>query len=72
LRIIVIVCLVVQIVANLFTILQIFLQCGPNPYRLVDRASYFHYMWDPLPQDGSVICQAPTVQATVGYVQGGK
>ncbi|KIX94743.1 uncharacterized protein Z520_09433 [Fonsecaea multimorphosa CBS 102226] len=70
LRIIVIVCLVVQIVANLFTILQIFLQCGPNPYRLVNRAAYFHYMWDPLPADGSVACQAPTVQATVGYVQG--
>ncbi|KAJ9616644.1 hypothetical protein H2200_000363 [Cladophialophora chaetospira] len=70
LRIIVITCLVVQIVANLFTILQIFLQCGPNPYRLVDRASYFHYMWDPLPEDGSVVCQPPTVQATVGYVQG--
>ncbi|OQV05684.1 hypothetical protein CLAIMM_10377 [Cladophialophora immunda] len=70
LRIIVVVCLVVQIIANLFTILQIFLQCGPNPYRLVDRAAYFHYMWDPLPADGSVVCQAPTVQATVGYVQG--
>ncbi|KEF59876.1 uncharacterized protein A1O9_04724 [Exophiala aquamarina CBS 119918] len=70
LRIIVIVCLVVQLVANLFTILQIFLQCGPNPYRLTNRAAYFHYMWDPLPSDGSAICQAPTVQATVGYVQG--
>ncbi|KIW86784.1 uncharacterized protein Z519_12570 [Cladophialophora bantiana CBS 173.52] len=70
LRVIVIICLVVQIVANLFTILQIFLQCGPNPYRLVNRAAYFHYMWDPLPEDGSVVCQAPTVQATVGYVQG--
>ncbi|KAH0837426.1 hypothetical protein FOPE_05040 [Fonsecaea pedrosoi] len=70
LRVIVIICFVVQIVANLFTILQIFLQCGPNPYRLVDRASYFHYMWDPLPEDGSVVCQAPSVQATVGYVQG--
>lgn len=72
LRNIVIVCLVVQIVANLFTILQIFLQCGPNPYRLVDRASYFHYMWDPLPEDGSAVCQDPSVQATVGYVQGGR
>ncbi len=71
LRIVVIVCLVVQFVANLFTILQIFLQCGPNPYRLVNRAAYFHYMWDPLPTDGSAVCQAPTVQATVGYVQGG-
>ena len=72
LRIAMLVCLVVQIVANLFTILQIFLQCGPNPYRLVNRAAYFHYMWDPLPADGSVVCQAPTVQATIGYVQGGK
>ncbi|KIX06276.1 uncharacterized protein Z518_04251 [Rhinocladiella mackenziei CBS 650.93] len=70
LRVIIVVCLVVQIIANLFTILQIFLQCGPNPYRLVNRAAYFHYMWDPLPEDGSVVCQDPSVQATVGYVQG--
>lgn len=27
-------------------------------------------MWDPLPTDGSVICQAPSVQATIGFVQG--
>ncbi|KIW21286.1 hypothetical protein PV08_01866 [Exophiala spinifera] len=70
LRIIVIACLVVQIVVNLVTILQIILQCGPHPYRLVDRASYFHYMWDPLPADGSVVCQSPSVQTTIGYVQG--
>lgn len=72
LSMIVLTCLVVQLVVNLVTILQIFLQCGPNPYRLVDRAAYFHYMWDPVPTDGSVVCQDPTVQATVGYVQGGK
>lgn len=29
-------------------------------------------MWDPLPTDGSVKCQSPTVQTTVGFVQGGK
>lgn len=27
-------------------------------------------MWDPLPTDGSVVCQPPSVQTTVGYVQG--
>lgn len=27
-------------------------------------------MWDPLPTDGSVICQDPSVQATIGFVQG--
>ncbi|RMD41472.1 hypothetical protein DV735_g3636, partial [Chaetothyriales sp. CBS 134920] len=70
LRIIVLVCLVVQIVVNLFTILQIILQCGPNPYRLVNRVSYFHYMWDPLPTDGSVKCQAPEIQVSIGYTQG--
>lgn len=32
---------------------------------------YFHFMWTPLPQDGSVKCQSPDVQTTVGFVQGG-
>ena len=27
-------------------------------------------MWDPLPTDGSVTCQHPSVQATIGFVQG--
>lgn len=36
-----------------------------------DRTKYFHYMWDPLPSDGSVKCQSPHVQTTIGYVQGG-
>ncbi|KFY72358.1 hypothetical protein V499_07497 [Pseudogymnoascus sp. VKM F-103] len=67
---ILIICAIIQIVVNSFTILQIVLQCGPNPYRLVDRTKYFHYMWDPLPTDASVICQAPSVQATIGFVQG--
>jgi hypothetical protein len=37
-----------------------------------DRTRYFHYMWDPLPTDGSVKCQSPSVQTTVGFVQGGE
>lgn len=32
---ILIACAIIQIVVNSFTILQIVLQCGPNPYRLV-------------------------------------
>ena len=36
-----------------------------------NRVQYFHYMWTPLPEDGSVKCQSPTVQTTVGFVQGG-
>ncbi|KAH8432914.1 uncharacterized protein LDX57_010546 [Aspergillus melleus] len=28
-------------------------------------------MWDPLPSDGSVTCQSPSVQTTIGFVQGG-
>lgn len=32
---ILIVCAVIQIIANSLTILQIVLQCGPSPYRLV-------------------------------------
>ncbi|KAJ5768784.1 hypothetical protein N7520_003343 [Penicillium odoratum] len=67
----IIVCAVVQIVVNLITVLQIILQCGPSPYRSVDRTQYFHYMWTELPADGSVQCQSPMVQTTVGFVQGG-
>jgi hypothetical protein len=62
--------MIIQVVVNLTTILQIVLQCGPNPYRTVDRTKYFHYMWDLLPEDGSVVCQSPNVQTTIGYVQG--
>ncbi|KAJ5809092.1 uncharacterized protein N7503_001310 [Penicillium pulvis] len=70
-RISIIVCAIVQVVANMITIAQIIVQCGPNPYRPSDRIQYFHYMWTPLPEDGSVKCQSPMVQTTVGFVQGG-
>ncbi|KAL4866612.1 hypothetical protein BDV12DRAFT_210347 [Aspergillus spectabilis] len=70
-RISIIVGMVIQIVANSVTVLQIVLQCGPNPYRLTDRTAYFHHMWDGIPTDGSVVCQSPNVQTTVGFVQGG-
>ncbi|CRG89917.1 hypothetical protein PISL3812_06956 [Talaromyces islandicus] len=71
LRISIIICMMIQIAVNSITIVQIVVQCGPNPYRTVDRTRYFHYMWDPLPSDGSVVCQSPTVQTTIGFVQGG-
>ncbi|CAG7930363.1 unnamed protein product [Penicillium olsonii] len=70
-RISIIVCAIVQIVANMITIVQIVVQCGPNPYQASNRVQYFHYMWTPLPEDGSVKCQSPSVQTTVGFVQGG-
>ncbi|KAF3386656.1 hypothetical protein F1880_001442 [Penicillium rolfsii] len=70
-RISIFVCAIVQIVANMVTILQIILQCGPNPYYVTNRLAYFKYMWTPLPSDGSVVCQSPDVQTTVGFVQGG-
>lgn len=57
---------------NLVTILQAVMQCGPNPYRPSNRAAYYRYLWDPLPEDGSVVCQSPTVQANIGYAQGGE
>ncbi|KAL1965293.1 hypothetical protein VTN77DRAFT_5895 [Rasamsonia byssochlamydoides] len=71
LRMSIVVCMIIQIVVNSITIVQIVVQCGPNPYRPTDRTKYFHYMWDPLPADGSVKCQSPSVQTTVGFVQGG-
>ncbi|KAL4746141.1 hypothetical protein BDW72DRAFT_185539 [Aspergillus terricola var. indicus] len=70
-RISIVIGMVVQIIANSVTILQIVLQCGPNPYRLTDRTAYFHCMWDGVPADGSVTCQSPNVQTTIGFVQGG-
>ncbi|KAL4738828.1 hypothetical protein BDV11DRAFT_205673 [Aspergillus similis] len=70
-RISIMIGMVIQIIANSVTILQIVLQCGPNPYRLTDRAAYFHYMWDGVPTDGLVTCQSPNVQTTIGFVQGG-
>ena len=36
-----------------------------------NRLGYFHYMWDTIPADGSVKCQSPSVQMTIGFVQGG-
>lgn len=87
-RVSIIICAIVQIVANMVTVVQIIVQCGPNPYQAVcfsasllgesmadpiqsDRVMYFKYMWTPLPEDGSVVCQSPSVQTTVGFVQGG-
>jgi hypothetical protein len=83
----IIICAVIQVIVNMVTIVQIIVQCGPNPYQTVgtlllsarpilissqtDRVQYFHYMWTPLPEDGSVQCQSPAVQTTVGFVQGG-
>lgn len=34
-RVSIIVCAVVQIVVNMVTVVQIIVQCGPNPYRAV-------------------------------------
>ncbi|OJI98587.1 hypothetical protein ASPVEDRAFT_80228 [Aspergillus versicolor CBS 583.65] len=70
-RIAIIVGMAIQVVANSVTVLQIVLQCGPNPYYVTNRGAYFHYMWDGVPTDGSVVCQSPNVQTTVGFVQGG-
>ncbi|KAL4803732.1 hypothetical protein BDV18DRAFT_38669 [Aspergillus unguis] len=70
-RVLIIAGMVIQIVINSVTILQIVLQCGPNPYTVVNRAAYFHYMWDGVPADNSVVCQSPDIQTTIGFVQGG-
>ncbi|KAH1514412.1 hypothetical protein KXV65_000702 [Aspergillus fumigatus] len=70
-RLSIIVCMAIQVVVNSVTIIQIVVQCGPHPYHAANRVSYFHYMWDNPPADGSVVCQSPTVQTTIGFVQGG-
>jgi hypothetical protein len=69
LAIILLVCIGLHTSINTVTILQAVLQCGPNPDRPVNRASYFRYMWEP--RDESVVCQSPKVQEYIGYTQGG-
>ncbi|KFY22477.1 hypothetical protein V493_06557 [Pseudogymnoascus sp. VKM F-4281 (FW-2241)] len=44
---------------------------GPTPIGWSTARSIFITCGDLLPTDGSVTCQDPTVQATIGYVQGG-
>ncbi|KAF4167372.1 hypothetical protein CNMCM6936_005329 [Aspergillus lentulus] len=70
-RLSIIVCMAIQVMVNSVTVVQIIVQCGPNPYHAVNRVSYFHYMWDNPPADGTVVCQSPAVQTTIGFVQGG-
>ena len=65
-------CIGFHTAANLAVVLQSTMQCGPDPYRVTNRAAYYHYMWDPLPGDGSVVCESPKVQEYMGYGQGGK
>lgn len=36
-------CMVVQIIVNSFTIVQIVVQCGPNPYRTVRLSSFLFF-----------------------------
>jgi hypothetical protein len=64
--------IIVHGVVNLVMILEIILQCGPNPYRIVNRVNYFHYMWDGVPADGSGICLNLNVEVYLGYFQGGE
>ncbi|RAL07123.1 uncharacterized protein BO97DRAFT_325882, partial [Aspergillus homomorphus CBS 101889] len=70
-RISIIMCMCIQVIINMVTVVQIIVQCGPHPYHAANRVHYFHYMWDDLPADGSVVCESPSVQTMVGFVQGG-
>ncbi|PYH40389.1 uncharacterized protein BP01DRAFT_308404, partial [Aspergillus saccharolyticus JOP 1030-1] len=70
-RVSILVCMGVQIIINMVTVVQIIVQCGPDPYHSANRILYFHYLWDDLPSDGSVICHSPSVQTIIGFVQGG-
>ncbi|KAJ5260781.1 hypothetical protein N7505_009131 [Penicillium chrysogenum] len=72
-RLSIIICAVVQVVVNMVTIVQIIVQCGPNPYQTVGilLCNTSTICGHHSPEDGSVKCQSPTVQTTVGFVQGG-
>lgn len=56
---------------NLAMVLEIILQCGPNPYRPSNRVAYFNLMWEGPPADGSAKCQDLGTEVWVGYFQGG-
>jgi hypothetical protein len=66
-------CMILHLLINVTMMLEIVLQCGPNPYRPSNRLLYLHYSWEGPPEDGSVICQ-PGIVATsgVGYLSGSK
>ncbi|OJJ95002.1 hypothetical protein ASPACDRAFT_48450 [Aspergillus aculeatus ATCC 16872] len=72
LRVAIIICMGVQIMVNLATDLQVLLMCGSRTSHTAYRLAYFHYMWDPLPPDGSVVCQQPVTQVVTGLIQGGR
>ncbi|KAE9368461.1 hypothetical protein N431DRAFT_485976 [Stipitochalara longipes BDJ] len=63
--------MILHLLINTTMMLEIVLQCGPNPYRPSNRLSYLHYAWEGPPEDGSVICQ-PGIVATsgVGFLSG--
>ncbi|RAH86730.1 hypothetical protein BO86DRAFT_394529 [Aspergillus japonicus CBS 114.51] len=71
LRVTILICIAVQIIVNLATDLQVLLMCGSRTSHSANRLAYFHYIWDPLPPDGSVVCQQPTSQLVTVFVQGG-
>ncbi|KAL4937869.1 hypothetical protein BDV06DRAFT_215552 [Aspergillus oleicola] len=48
---------------------SMFSRCGMTWFLYTDRTAYFH-MWEGIPGDGSVVCQAANVQTTIGFVQG--
>ena len=63
--------MVVHLAMNIAMVLEIILQCGPNPYRLTNRVEYWHLMWDGPPEDGSGKCLDLNVEVIFGYVQEG-
>ncbi|PYH77641.1 hypothetical protein BO82DRAFT_406071 [Aspergillus uvarum CBS 121591] len=71
LRVTILICIAVQIIVNLATDLQVLLMCGSSTSHSANRLAYFRYIWDPLPPDGSVVCQQPVSQLVTGFVQGG-
>ncbi|KAJ5494816.1 hypothetical protein N7463_010903 [Penicillium fimorum] len=59
----IIICAIVQVVVNMVTIVQIIVQL--IEYNISTICGHHS------PEDGSVKCQSPAVQTTIGFVQGG-
>ena len=65
--------MILHFLINITMMLEIILQCGPDPYRPSNRLSYLHYAWEGPPEDRSVVCQFDIVAISgVGCLSGGK
>ncbi|KAH8787380.1 hypothetical protein F5882DRAFT_517889 [Hyaloscypha sp. PMI_1271] len=57
-----------HLLINVTMMLEIVLECGPNPYRLSNRLLYLHYAWDGPPEEGSAISFNAFADFIIAYI----